>query len=287
MSEEIIATSIRTRRSKDKTFPVMEMFGPTIQGEGMMSGTITHFIRFGGCGYRCSWCDTMWAVEPDSVKKYGERLTIEEITNRMLEYNKNSPAPYVTLSGGDPCMYNLDGLIMPLNWGGLRVAIESQGQFFPEWLDTCDIVTISPKPPSSGNITPITPLRDWALTAFRRKQFKGKICIKVVCFDATDVDYALNVYSELTLPNHAPLYESFYFTAGTQLLTTNVTEGGKHIEPELLLPNEKLMRVLRAFHDLADFLPFHAGKRNILLNDRVHIGCQQHVLLWPNEDKGR
>ena len=28
----------------------------------------THFVRLGGCDYRCSWCDTMYAVDPATVR---------------------------------------------------------------------------------------------------------------------------------------------------------------------------------------------------------------------------
>ena len=42
---------------------VSEIFGPTIQGEGALIGQPTVFVRTGGCDYRCSWCDSLHAVE--------------------------------------------------------------------------------------------------------------------------------------------------------------------------------------------------------------------------------
>ena len=42
---------------------VNEIFGPTIQGEGALIGQPTIFVRTGGCDYRCSWCDTLHAVD--------------------------------------------------------------------------------------------------------------------------------------------------------------------------------------------------------------------------------
>jgi 7-carboxy-7-deazaguanine synthase len=42
------ATPVSTR-----TYPVIEIFGPTIQGEGAEAGLATHFLRVGGCDYRC------------------------------------------------------------------------------------------------------------------------------------------------------------------------------------------------------------------------------------------
>ncbi len=35
---------------------ISEIFGPTIQGEGALSGRPTVFVRTGGCDYRCAWC---------------------------------------------------------------------------------------------------------------------------------------------------------------------------------------------------------------------------------------
>ena len=34
--------------------PVMEIFGPTIQGEGMVIGQKTMFVRTAGCDYSCA-----------------------------------------------------------------------------------------------------------------------------------------------------------------------------------------------------------------------------------------
>ena len=50
-------------------FPVVEVFGPTIQGEGELAGVPTAFVRFGGCDYRCTWCDSLHAVLPEDVRE--------------------------------------------------------------------------------------------------------------------------------------------------------------------------------------------------------------------------
>ena len=50
--------------ASDAKIRVSEIFGPTIQGEGVLIGLPTVFVRTGGCDYRCSWCDSLHAVDP-------------------------------------------------------------------------------------------------------------------------------------------------------------------------------------------------------------------------------
>ena len=47
---------------------VVEKF-TSINGEGTRAGELAVFIRFKGCNLRCSYCDTMWANEPDCPYK--------------------------------------------------------------------------------------------------------------------------------------------------------------------------------------------------------------------------
>ena len=71
----LLAPASRSRE-RVRTHPVIEVFGPTIQGEGAEAGLPTHFVRFGGCDYRCSWCDTMYAVDPAVLWATAERLSV-------------------------------------------------------------------------------------------------------------------------------------------------------------------------------------------------------------------
>jgi hypothetical protein len=64
---------------KEKRIAVVEIFGPTIQGEGPLAGSKTMFIRFGGCDYRCQKCDSLHAVIPGAVKAGARYLTAEEL----------------------------------------------------------------------------------------------------------------------------------------------------------------------------------------------------------------
>ncbi len=165
--------------SKEPRLQIMELFGPTIQGEGIMTGTLTHFLRTGGCGLRCTWCDSLFAVLPDEIKKYRRMMTTEEIFRELTTLPK---APYVTFTGGDPCIQEHLGAIIPaLNVrADMRVAIETQGQFFPDWLEAADVITFSPKGPSSGNVVDIEDLYDWLGHHSPKRPFR--VCIKIVVY---------------------------------------------------------------------------------------------------------
>ena len=88
----LLAQSLATAPARVKTFPVIEIFGPTIQGEGAEAGLPTHFVRFGGCDYRCSWCDTMYAVDPAVVRATPSALSVDEIVERLDGARRRAPS---------------------------------------------------------------------------------------------------------------------------------------------------------------------------------------------------
>lgn len=142
------APSTSTRRKVPSTWPVAEIFGPTVQGEGPAAGRLAHFVRFGGCDYRCSWCDTPYAVEPAAVRKL-TRLNAPAIMD-VLETQGLHRGEVVVLSGGNPALHHLDGLVLGIKGMGAEVHVETQGSVWRPWLAGADLVVVSPKPPSSG-----------------------------------------------------------------------------------------------------------------------------------------
>ena len=72
----------------------------SINGEvGACQGMFTTFIRFAGCMKTpCKWCDTTYALDPDS----GKEVTPEQVTNQVELTNKGWP--HVTITGGEPLM---------------------------------------------------------------------------------------------------------------------------------------------------------------------------------------
>ena len=117
-------------------FKVIEIFS-SIQGEGALIGMPTTFVRFAGCNLRCPWCDTGYSWE--NLSNATEHC-IESIIDLC---DKDT----VVLTGGEPCLNNLEPLIDALHAAGKFVCIETNGtQPTPM---NADWVTCSPKPQSN------------------------------------------------------------------------------------------------------------------------------------------
>lgn len=103
--------------------PVMETFGPTIQGEGKRAGNISYFIRFGGCNFSCSGfgvpykdpegnekfgCDSYYSVD-QKFRKSWDFMTYSELVERvdkLLEKgNHKFVRPDIVITGGEPTIY--------------------------------------------------------------------------------------------------------------------------------------------------------------------------------------
>lgn len=181
----------------DKKFRVLEIFGPTIQGEGRHAGVPCSFIRFGGCDYRCRWCDSPHAVLPQLVAQ-APRLTEEEIVQGVLSLDV--VPTWVVFSGGNPALLHLEQLVQMFHDAEMKVMVETQGTEYKNWLLRADEVCISPKPPSSGNPTEVQTLTQFLkpfVLSFRDPS--TRIYLKVVIFDQKDLEYARAMH--LTFPS--------------------------------------------------------------------------------------
>jgi 7-carboxy-7-deazaguanine synthase len=115
---------------------ISEVFA-SIQGEGMLAGVPSLFIRTSGCNLRCCWCDTPYT----SWKPEGEDWSLE----RLMAWVRESPQyRHVVLTGGEPLIQpGLAELSRRLRADGWHVTIETAGTVAPEV--ECDLMSISPK----------------------------------------------------------------------------------------------------------------------------------------------
>lgn len=114
--------------------PVMEHFY-TIQGEGFYSGRAAYFVRLAGCDVGCVWCDVKesWDVEGHPV------LNLDALVEAIAATNTD----FCVITGGEPALYNLEGIVQKLKAKGIETAIETSGS--SKLVGTIDWYCFSPK----------------------------------------------------------------------------------------------------------------------------------------------
>ena len=122
----------------------------SVQGEGLLAGVPSVFIRTSGCNLRCHWCDTPYA----SWKPEGPEMSVEQILRKVEGWN----CSHMVLTGGEPMIApDLPALATGLKKAGKHITIETAGTIPPNGI-SCDLASISPK---LSNSTP-SPERDSA-----------------------------------------------------------------------------------------------------------------------------
>ncbi|MER8374494.1 7-carboxy-7-deazaguanine synthase QueE [Mesorhizobium sp. M0488] len=237
----------------DPGIRVSEIFGPTIQGEGMLAGLPTVFVRTGGCDYRCSWCDSLHAVD-NRFRHEWNMMSTDAIWEKVVALSGGRPM-MVSLSGGNPAIQPLGALIEHGHRNGYRFALETQGSVARDWFAELDVLILSPKPPSSAMTT------DW--TAFEAcvdaAQDKPQTVLKLVVFDERDYAYSRDAAARYP---QLPVY----------------LQPGNHTPPR---PGHE-----DAFIDMDGIMKRMEWLVEKVIRDRwfeARVLPQLHVLLWGNK----
>lgn len=228
---------------------IAEIFGPTIQGEGALIGEPTVFVRSGGCDYRCTWCDSMHAVDPVYRHEWAAMST-DAVWDEVSRLSGGGPL-MVTLSGGNPAIQDFGPLIRRGKRVGYRFACETQGSLAKLWFSELDTLVLSPKPPSSEETV------DWVAfdACLEAAKGCGKVVMKIVIFD--DLDYGWARVVAETYPD-LPLF---------------LQPGNPDVDPDVAVDPQQV----------ADRLEWLVGK---VIEDRwytARVLPQLHVLLWGNK----
>ncbi len=174
---------------KTPKIPVLEIFGPTFQGEGRSIGQKTMFVRTGGCDYSCAWCDS--AFTWDGSEK-PDLMTAEDILTQLDALGSYG---HVTISGGNPLLHaSIGTLVDALKSRGITMSVETQGSYWQNWILDIEDVTISPKPPSSGMTVDYD-----RLDVFFKRLSEQQRAVKIVIFDEADLDFAAAVSDRYAL----------------------------------------------------------------------------------------
>lgn len=230
--------------------PVLEIFGPTIQGEGKVIGRKTMFVRTAGCDYRCDWCDSSFTWD-GSAKDEIRMMTADEVYEELKEVGGDY-FNYVTISGGNPALIKaIQDLVDLFQEKGIYTALETQGSKYQPWMRQIDDLTISPKPPSSM-MKPNLPLLDEVI----EQCVHDTLNLKVVIFEEADFDFAKMIHHRYpSIP--------FYLQVGNPYLE------GEHVDNH----TDKLLLL---YEDLVDRV-----MKSSEMND-VYVLPQLHTLLWSN-----
>lgn len=126
---------------------VSEIFR-SVQGEGLLTGIDSVFLRTSGCNLRCQWCDTDYAswIPEGPVRRW------EDIAEQVDDYD----VEHIVITGGEPL---LPADIVPLSeWLHQRdhhITFETAATV--DRPVACDLMSISPK---RANSTPVDDPRD-------------------------------------------------------------------------------------------------------------------------------
>ena len=140
----------------------------SLQGEGLLTGTPSIFVRASGCNLRCWFCDTPYT----SWQPEGEDWSVEEIIQEVVGWDQraqlapahqsNTGGPalaetslsrptrirHIVITGGEPMLFaEMLPLCDKLRAAGLHITIETAGTLFLPVV--CDLMSISPKLASS------------------------------------------------------------------------------------------------------------------------------------------
>jgi 7-carboxy-7-deazaguanine synthase len=216
----------------------------SIQGEGLLAGVPSVFVRTSGCNLRCTWCDTPYT----SWKPEGQELALDEILAKVASY---SPT-HVVVTGGEPMLTeDVVPLTTRLREMNLHVTMETAGTVYQPLV--CDLMSISPK---LANSTPHQ--RDDGRWAAQHERLR----------------YQSDVLKRLMA--ESPYQLNFVVCAPEDLDEINrIIDGlGADRERVILMPEGTDQKTI---HDRARWLA------DVCKSEKVRYGPRLHIDIWGNE----
>lgn len=235
----------------DKTLPVAEIFGPTFQGEGPSTGQLAAFVRLGGCNLTCRACDTPYTWD---ASRYDLRTELTPMTAAQIVSAVPAGPRLVVVTGGEPLLYRhratMADFVTTLIGQGRRIEIETNGTLHPAaWMRHPSVhFNVSPK--LDGPMSYDAADKRIQLAALQVFANYGQAIMKVVVDGPDSVDQAVGLADQVGFPRE----RVWVMPEGTTVARTLATAQG-----------------------IAD--------RALLAG--VNLTLRQHVLLWPNTERGR
>jgi 7-carboxy-7-deazaguanine synthase len=157
----------------------------SIQGEGILVGQPSIFLRFAGCNLRCSFCDTTYAYTQ------GTEMNIQEILDEIKKFT----CPYICLTGGEPLLQkDTTKLIESLLQKDYEICLETNGSISIKKLmgKKSLIISLDIKCPSSGSHKQM----NMKNISYLSKRDQLKFIIK----NKEDYDYAKKILNKYNSP---------------------------------------------------------------------------------------
>ena len=168
------------------TLKVSEIFF-SIQGEGSRAGLPCVFIRLHGCGLRCEWCDTPYALDHADG---GEMRSDNSVLAEISKYN----CRFVEVTGGEPLEQEACfPFLTQLCDEGYTVAVETGGHVDVRAVDPRVILIMDLKCPCSGMMKK----NMWSNLDYLKPTDE----IKFVLREKEDYEWARTVLEERKLPS--------------------------------------------------------------------------------------
>jgi len=175
----------------DARLLVSELF-VSVQGEGMLTGVPSVFVRTGACNLRCRWCDT----PETSWSPGGEVRPVADVVREVLAHGVR----HVVLTGGEPLLpKGIVPLAQALHRAGRHLTMETAGTLFRDL--PVDLWSLSPKLASSVPDHPRWGPKHDALRlnreVLRRYVATGRYQLKLVLADPSEIGEVEALVTEL------------------------------------------------------------------------------------------
>ena len=160
----------------------------SIQGEGLLAGVPSVFLRLPGCNLHCRWCDTAYAADPSQ----GQEMAIPEIITEITMSNLT----HVVVTGGEPLLTDeLPDLLSQLTSRDMHITVETNATLHRDL--TANLMSISPKLSNS------LPLRPAAATEIPEAISTAPINLEAIQHYIDEHDYQL----KFVIADHTDLPE--------------------------------------------------------------------------------
>ena len=144
------------------------------QGEGILTGTSSVFVRTSGCNLRCDFCDTPFASwEPEGIQRSIDDIMAQVQSDAPLDHDGRQ---HVVVTGGEPMLpVDIVDLTSALHKAHWHITIETAGTIY-RTVD-CDLMSISPK--MSNSTPPVKRAGQWT-EKHERARYRPEIIRRLV-----------------------------------------------------------------------------------------------------------